>query len=427
MGALLATMAPMSLRCPGLSRLALPMLVSLVACKPAGPPAATEPSRATKAPAARPCLPCAVDKAAEAKELRDFLSVLDDPPPPPLDEAQVTKLVSLSLQCIDREYPNKPGHVWAGDRDGRPPRKNHPAFFGCFDWHSAVHAHWAMVRVLARFPRHPLAPKLRAALDKHLTVKNIAIEAATFAAKHDPLFERPYGWAWYLRLVREVRVLSVTKSPHEEAAMAWATALEPLEKLLVKRAKDYFTRLSRPVRAGTHASTAFALAHLLDYARDRPALALQAALESRAKSFYLADSACPIAYEPSGEDFISPCLAEADLMRRVLGRHEFEIWIRRFFPPLASYAFRSLHVPPRINDLKDPRIGHLIGLSLHRAWCMRGIAQAISGQRVKAKILLGLADIHLTKASQQIFASGYGGAHWLASFALFALTDAGGP
>jgi hypothetical protein len=329
-------------------------------------------------------------------------------------------MVELSLHCVDREYPNKPSDVQASDKEVLPPRKLHPAFFGCFDWHSAVHGHWTMVRLLKTFVDLPQADRIRTALDRHLNDRALAGELRYFQKKHHELYERPYGWGWFLRLVAELHSWEGSKD-----ARRWAAPLVTLERLLAQRTKDYLKRLSVPVRAGTHHSTAFALAHIYDYAIIRGDASLRQAIVEASRRFYLEDRGCPTDYEPSGEDFISPCLAEADLMRRVLPASEFRAWLDRFLPSFASKQIAPLFTPPTVLDKKDPKIGHLIGLSMQRAWTMRGIASALGKDSPKGKILGKLADLHRDHALQMMFDSGYGGTHWLASFAIFMLTDAG--
>jgi hypothetical protein len=357
--------------------------------------------------------------AAEPKtrDLEALLSAIPERPPRRLDARLAGKLVKLSLTCVDREYPNKPGDVQSGDQDLLPPRELHPAFFGCFDWHSAVHGHWAMARVLGRFPDLPAAGEIRKALDRHLTPQRIRAEVTYFSGEHRKLFERPYGWGWLLRLAAEVRALD------DPAARRWRRALAPLEQRLSRLTVDYLGRLSVPVRAGTHSSTAFALAHIRDYAQVAGDGELRLAIDRAARRFYQQDRGCPTDYEPSGEDFISPCLAEADLMRRVLPAAEFRRWLARFLPHMDSPRFAPLLRPPRVLDLKDPRIGHLIGLSLHRAWTMRGVARGLDPEDPRARLLRRLSDLHRDDALQQMFDSGYGGEHWLASFAILLLTD----
>ena len=337
-----------------------------------------------------------------------------------LDEKLASRLVALSIHCVDREYPNKPSNVQNSDREVVPPRQLHPAFSGCFDWHSAVHGHWTMVRILRTFPRLPEATTLRARLDARLNATTLAGEAAYFEAPHHALFERPYGWGWLLRLAGELH-----RWTGDADARRWAAALEPLERLLARRTTDYLARLSLPVRAGTHHSTAFALAHIHDYARIKGDRRLRSAIESASRRFYQDDRDCPTDYEPSGEDFISPCLAEADLMRRVLPPARFSRWLATFMP-MTSTRFRPLLQPPRVLDRHDPKIGHLIGLCFQRAWAMRGIASALPDGDPRRPLLQRLSGLHGDAGLRMMFDSGYGGAHWLASFAVFLLTGTPG-
>jgi hypothetical protein len=338
------------------------------------------------------------------------------PAPTALDDAQAERLASLSLSCVDREYPNKPGVVIEGDDHVRPPRVVTPAFFGCFDWHSAVHGHWSLLRLLRARPKLPRAEKIRAALGGHFTPERIAAELATLGAERNRTVERPYGWAWLLRLALELRTWD------DPDARRWATALAPLSSHLARGFGAYLPRLSTPVRDGTHANTAFSLVHVLDYARGVGDQELARLIEGRARDFYGADVDCPAHYEPSGEDFVSPCLAEADLMRRVLDRASFVAWLDRFLPSTGSPRFRPLACPVEVRDPKDPRIGHLIGLAFHRAWSFEGIADSLPAGDARVAAFRALAVRHLRAALAQLAGSGYGGHHWLASFAVYTLT-----
>jgi hypothetical protein len=336
-----------------------------------------------------------------------------------LDRKQASKFAALSIACVDREYPNKPGNVVVSDETVKPPRELTPAFYGCFDWHSAVHGHWALVRLLKTFPDLPEAALIRRKLEINLSKERMEKELSYLKEKRNKTFERPYGWGWLLRLAAELRTFD------DPDAQRWLEALRPMAAHLARRSIDYFNTLSVPIRAGTHPNTAFAMAHMLDYARAAGDRELAGVIKKRAKDFYAGDRDCPTAYEPSGEDFISPCLAEADLMRRVLDRKEFVTWLDGFLPPLSSKKFRPLLAPAEIKDLKDPKIGHLIGLSLQRAWCYRGIAGALDEQDPRRPFFLKLARLHRHTAVTQMFDSGYGGEHWLASFAIHLLTGAG--
>jgi hypothetical protein len=341
------------------------------------------------------------------------------PPARPLDRELASRLVALSLDCTARQWPNKPSHVYDEPGQLQPPAALTPAFFGCLDWHSAVHGHWAMLRVLGLYPDLPEAAAMRERLAQHLTAQRIAGELAFFRAERNRTFERPYGWGWLLRLYAELG-----RHP-EPAARQWQAALQPLAEHLAGATIDYLGRLSTPVRAGTHYNTAFALAHMLDAARVTGMQPLAAAIDSSARRFFAADRDCPTAYEPSGEDFLSPCLAEADLMRRILPPPEFAAWLDRFLPPVDAERFAPLRTPVSVRDRHDPKIGHLIGLAFHRAWCFEGIASALPGPDARRASYRNLAALHRQAGLAQMFDAGYGGSHWLASFAIYLLTGAG--
>ena len=336
-----------------------------------------------------------------------------------LDESKASRFVALSLHCVDREFPNKPSNVVDGDDTVRPPRELTPAFYGCFDWHSAVHGHWAMVRVLKRYPGISEAAEIRAALDRHLTPELIQKEVEYFTASRNKTFERPYGWGWLLRLAAELH------SFEDPDAKRWYAALKPLAALLADRTKAYLTVLSSPIRAGTHPNTAFALVHMWDYARQVGDGGLEKAIAEAAKRFYLEDRSCPTEYEPSGEDFISPCLAEADIMRRVLKPVEFSAWLADFLPDPSSSEFGPLRNPPEVRDRRDPKIGHLIGLDFQRAWAFNGLAADLPEGDSRREQFSKLSRLHCKAGVDLMFDSGYGGSHWLASFALYQLTEVG--
>jgi hypothetical protein len=336
-------------------------------------------------------------------------------PMPSLDAARASAFAALSLGCVDRPYPHKSDLVIEGEADLRPPAELTPAFAGCFDWHSAVHGHWAMLQVLQRFPDLPEAPRVREALRAHLTPERLQAEVAVFARPGQRTFERPYGWAWLLRLAADLHRWDDPDAP------ALAAAVQPLATRLASSLADYLERLSVPVRAGTHNNTAYAMSHALDYAEAVHDTIFAMALKARARAFFHDDRACPAAYEPSGEDFLSPCLAEADLMRRVLPQGAFVPWLDAFLPAPGSDAFRSLASPVEVRDPHDPRLGHLIGLSFHRAAAFRGLASALPSSDPRAAAFLALAARHANDGLAQMADSGYGGEHWLATFGLAAL------
>lgn len=338
---------------------------------------------------------------------------------PVLDSEGAAELVSLALACVEKEYPNKPDLMLVGDENLKPPRVLWPSFYGCYDWHSSVHGHWSMVRVLKLFPDVPRAAEMRAILARHFATSQIQAEMAYFTQAHTRLFERPYGWAWFLRLQEELHTWS------DPEAREWAENLKPLSELLATQTIDYLGRLSVPLRAGTHGNTAYALAHMLDYARAVGDENLETAIVEAARRFYLADTQCPTAYEPSGEDFISPCLVEADLMRRVLDVPEFREWLDGFLPPVESPRFAPLRAPVEVRDPEDPRIGHLIGLSLQRAASYRALSAVLPVEDVRRSPFRKMAELHCADGLARMADSGYGGEHWLASFAFYMLTDVG--
>lgn len=336
-----------------------------------------------------------------------------------LDADQVETFVSLALACIDTPYPYKTGHVLNGPESLKEPREFHPVFFGCFDWHSAAHGHWMLVRLLRLHPGHPSAGKIRAALDAHLTAEAFEKEAAFFELPQTRSFERPYGWAWLLQLASELH------SWDDPDAIRWAAHLEPLEKTIVERYGSYLPRLTWPIRTGVHPNTAFALSMALDYARTVGNTALEELIVRRAKEYYAGDSNCPVDYEPSGEDFFSPCLLEADLMRRVLPQARFRRWLNRFLPGIRKGKLGGLSSPATVSDPTDPKIVHLDGLNLVRGWTLDGIASALPENDRRRSVLLDLAARHARTGLERVASGHYEGEHWLASFAVYMATGAG--
>ena len=366
------------------------------------------------AAAATPAAPVAPPPAA-----RPDPSPSAAPVPAALDPVHAARYTQLALACIDRPWPYKSERVLTSAESVRPPRADHPVFFGCFDWHSAAHGHWLLVRLARLYPDQPFAAEARAALAARFTAERFAGEVAFLAEADQKLFERPYGWAWLLRLATELRTWD------DPQAQAWAAALAPLERAIVERLSAYLPKLSYPVRSGVHPNTAFALGFALDYARAVGDANLERLVVERSRAYYLADAACPVAYEPSGEDFFSPCLLEADLMRRVLPPAEFSAWLDRFLPGLRSGAaggLGNLEHPAQVTDPTDGKIVHLDGLNLVRAWTMRGIASALPPADPRRARLLRLADAHAASGLARVASGHYEGEHWLASFAVYLLT-----
>ena len=338
---------------------------------------------------------------------------------PVLNPELGTDLARLALDCIDTEYPNKPGHVMAGEADVKGPRDLHPAFYGCFDWHSAVHGHWALVRQLRIVPDHPLGAEIRARLDEHLAAEALAAELAYLQQPHHKTFERPYGWAWLLRLVAELHTWD------DPQARIWRENLRPLEDEIVERLLAFLPLQNYPVRVGTHTNTAFALAHALDYARTVEDAELDKAIVTRSREYYLGDRSCPTSYEPSGTDFLSPCLEEADLMRRVLPPREFRRWLEGFLPDPPGKAMASLREPAEVLDLSDPYLIHLVGLNLSRAWCFAGVASQLPDDHPDRHVFEAVAASHANAGMDQVFTDEYGGEHWLATYAVYMLGGTG--
>ena len=336
----------------------------------------------------------------------------------PLDATAAERFAKLALACIDREYPNKPEHVLDSAADAKPPREFHPAFFGCYDWHSSAHGHWMLVRLLKTFPDLASSKEIRARLAAHFTPEAMATEARYLDIKSNRSFERTYGWAWTLRLMSELQTWD------DPDAKTWRANIEPLAKTLVARLKDFLPKLTNPIRTGVHPNTAFALGEAIDYAKAAGDRELTEAVAKRARDYYARDRACPLAYEPSGEDFFSPCMEEADLMRRVLPAAEFSSWLGGFLPGLA--AGRPFPLSPAVvSDPTDPRLVHLDGLNLTRAWTLRAIARALPASDPRRKALEESSDAHAKAGLARVSSGSYEGEHWLASFAVYLLTDAG--
>jgi len=335
---------------------------------------------------------------------------------PMLDRNMAAKLSELPLSCITKKYPNKPGHIHADDSDAIPHYEKTVIFYGCFDWHSSVHMHWTLVRLLRFFPDIPSREQIIELLDSQFTPEKVAKEVEFFTAPQNRTFERIYGWAWLLRLQAEIIISK------EEKAKNWKNALDPLVKIIRNRSIDYFNVLPKPVRPGTHANTAFGMDHILKYGIAANDDELVATIKTRALDFYRDDINCPTAYEPSGVDFISPCLAEAHLMSQVMDTELFTNWLDKFLPSVKSREFEPLLAPPHITDYKDYVIGHLVGLNFQRAWSYSGIADVLSEKDPRKKLFENLSATHLIEGLNGMDKTGYGGEHWLASFATYAIS-----
>lgn len=332
-------------------------------------------------------------------------------PAPQLDLEEANRLAQLPLHCLDTEYPNKLGQVLNGGEDLLPPSQLHPAFYGCFDWHSAVHGHWSLVRLLKTFPNLAEASAIRRKLDARLTMDNILKEIAYFERANNKNFERTYGWAWLLKLAEEL------ESWEDDQGKKWKANLQPLTDLIVQKYLEFLPKLLYPIRVGTHTNTAFGLSFAYDYAEATQQEALKTAIEEKAKAFYSQDQACPLSWEPGGYDFLSPCLEEADIMRRVLPATAFKQWIQAFLPQLLAPNF-SL-APAEVSDRQDGHLVHLDGVNFSRAWCLYGLAATLE----EGQHLVPIAHQHIQHSLSGITDGNYEGGHWLASFALYALAE----
>jgi hypothetical protein len=336
-----------------------------------------------------------------------------------LDEQAAMRFARIAMENVVREYPNHIMHMLNSDVDVLSPRKLHPAFYGSYDWHSSVHSHWLLVRVSRLFPRAGVAPQIRDLLDRHLTAENLGVECAYFVQPHRANFERPYGLAWLLQLVAELHQW------HVADARRWRELLIPLEKLAITRFIEWLPKLTFPVRSGEHAQTAFALGMSLDCARITGYSEFANLLESRSRDFYLHDTNSPIGYEPSGHDFLSPSLAEADLMRRVLPREDFAQWLGSFLPQVPENAVTGWLRPVMSGDQSDGKFAHLDGLNISRAWMCEGIASTLPENDARRDALMATAEEHSAAGLAGIREELYAGSHWLPSFAVYLLTRRG--
>ncbi|MDO5988852.1 DUF2891 domain-containing protein [Flavivirga amylovorans] len=344
----------------------------------------------------------AVNKASNNTEIKDV---------PKLNLKAAKILSELPLHCMNTEYPNKLSQTLGGDEDLKPPSVLHPAFYGCFDWHSAVHGHWSLVSLLKSFPEIDITGKIKQKLLYNITKENIEIEVAYFLGKHNKSYERTYGWAWLLKLAEELHTWN------EPIARKLEDNLRPLTDLIVGKYIEFLPKLNYPIRVGEHPNTAFGLSFAWDYANTVNNDELKGVIEQRAKDFYLKDANCPMAWEPGGFDFLSPCLEEAALMKRILTTAEFKIWINLFLPQLRSKNFYL--ETGKVSDRNDGKLVHLDGVNFSRAWNLNKIAEGLS----EFSHLKKTANNHINYSLPSIVDDSYEGGHWLGSFAIYALNS----
>ncbi|MFC5419965.1 DUF2891 domain-containing protein [Bosea eneae] len=330
-----------------------------------------------------------------------------------LTEELALRFARIALGHVGREYPNKPDHTLAGPEDARTPRELHPIFYGSYDWHSCVHSYWMLTRLLRRYPGFAAATDIRALFDAQLTPEKVAVECAYLAAPTARGFKRPYGWGWLLKLAAELSLLD---------DKSWSKIIAPLAEVFAQRFRDFLPLATYPVRVGTHFNTAFGLRMAADYATATADEALATLLRETALRWYGEDADCPAWGEPSGDDFQSSALIEAECMRRLLAPEAFLPWFDRFLPRLERREPATLFRPATVTDRSDGKIAHLDGLNLSRAWCWRALAGALPDGDVRRLVAKTAAAEHLAAGIPHI-AGDYMGEHWLASFAVLALEE----
>lgn len=333
---------------------------------------------------------------------------------PALTEEIALRLSQLPLHCIEQEFPNKTSHAADSITDARLlPSELHPAFYGCFDWHSSVHGHWMLVRLLKLFPDLKNKDSVIALLDRSFQSGKMQEEAAYFTRYQvGKLFERTYGWAWLLKLDEELQTWDNPK------AGQWHKALQPLTQQIVQLWKDYLPKQTYPNRTGVHPNTAFGLVFALDWARAVKDSTFEKQITEKAHYFYGDNKATPAYLEPDGSDFFSPSLEIADLMRRILPQKDFVPWLNAFYE---ERSLQRICTAPTVSDRSDYQIVHLDGLSFSRAWCMKGIAGDLPESHPWKLLFATTANHLLSQTLPEVFAGNYGGGHWLASFAVYAL------
>lgn len=336
-----------------------------------------------------------------------------------MDTATVERFATLALECVHQEYPNKIAHVMQSDEDVAPPRELTPAFYGCFDWHSSVHGHWLLTRLSKLYPDAEFTAAARAGLGLSLSKERLAGDAAYLAGEGRASYERPYGLAWLLCLAEELHTWD------DEDAQRWSKNLAPLEDEAANRLRVWLPKLYYPIRTGEHSQTAFAFGLVLDWAEAVEDEEMVTLVKGKALQFHLEDVDCPLEYEPSGQDFLSPCIAEADLMRRILPPRQFARWLELFLPEIPTDGGAAWLPVGVVTDRADGKLAHLDGLNLSRAWMLEGIVAGLPEDDPRRAALQAAADTHREVGLAAVTGEHYEGGHWLASFATYLVTGKG--
>ncbi len=331
---------------------------------------------------------------------------------------------AMALSCVHQEFPNKISRTTNSAAEIGSPKELFPVFYGCFDWHSAVHGHWLLVRLLRVAPQESSEDAswreaALVALEQSFSEDNIKGELANFSRPARGSWERPYGLAWFLQLTTELREWD------DPQAKIWLARLQPLETDIADSLKDWLPKLAYPIRLGTHNQSAFAFGLMLDWARASGDTKMERLIVERATAFHKNDVNCPLAYEPSGEDFLSPCLMEADLMRRILSQAEFSDWFSAFMPDVPTDGSADWLAPGIVKDATDGKLVHLDGVNSSRAWNLYNIARALPASDPRRASLIAAAKIHADTGVAAVSDEHYSGSHWLASFATYLMTDRG--
>ncbi len=329
---------------------------------------------------------------------------------PVLNLQEANRLAQLPLECMHTEYPNRLDQTLGSDANLKSPQTLHPAFYGCFDWHSAVHGHWSLVSLLKQFPEMDHADTMKQQLLQNISKEHILTEVAYYDDLNKS-HERTYGWAWLLKLAEELHTWD------DPTARALEVNLQPLTNLIVDKYMEFLPKLNYPLRVGTHPNTAFGLSFAYDYAQTVNNGPLKKAITERATYFFLNDKDCPMSWEPGGTDFLSPCLEEAALMKRLLPVEEFKAWLDAFLPKLKDKNY-SLE-PGKVSDRTDGQLVHLDGVNFSRAWSLNKIAEGLP----EYAHLKNIANQHINYSLPSIVDGNYEGGHWLGTFAIYALNS----